>query len=81
VTALVPQLIYTFACTKIGPARAAAAGSIELPTMIAIGWLAFSEQPGSVEIVAVAMVLVAILMAPAIAAPAKSAVVRTERVV
>ena len=39
VTALVPQLVYTFACARVGPARAAAAGSIELPTMIGIGWL------------------------------------------
>jgi drug/metabolite transporter (DMT)-like permease len=81
VTALVPQLVYTFACARVGPARAAAAGSIELPTMIAIGWLAFAEQPGWIECAAVAMVLAAILMAPPIAAPAKAAVVRTERVV
>lgn len=67
VTALVPQLVYTFACAKTGPARAAAAGSIELPTMILIGWMAFAEQPGLVEFMAVAMVIGAILLAPAIA--------------
>jgi drug/metabolite transporter (DMT)-like permease len=66
VTALVPQLIYTFACAKTGPARAAAAGSIELPTMIGIGWIAFAEQPGLVEIAAVVLVVIAILLAPPI---------------
>lgn len=80
-TALIPQLVYTFACAKTGPARAAAAGSIELPTMILIGWLAFAEQPGPVEIVAVVLVVIAILLAPPIAAPAKAAVVRDGRVV
>jgi drug/metabolite transporter (DMT)-like permease len=69
-TALIPQLVYTFACARTGPARAAAAGSIELPTMILIGWLAFAEQPGLLEVGAVILVLMAILLAPPMAKPA-----------
>ena len=67
-TALLPQMIYTFACPRVGPARAAATGAFELPTMIAVGWLAFSETVGLRELAAAAMVLAAILLAPAIGA-------------
>ena len=43
-TALVPQMLYTLACPVVGPARTAATGAFELPTMIAIGWFAFAES-------------------------------------
>jgi len=66
VTAALPQLIYTIACGRVGPARSAAAGSIELPTMIAIGFFAFSEPVGLIEIGASALVLAAIMLAPAV---------------
>ena len=67
VTALIPQMLYTIAAPKIGPGRSAAAGAIELPTMIALGWLAFGEAVGLREIAASGLVLAAILLVPPIA--------------
>ena len=64
-TALVPQLLYTACSPVIGTARTAIAGSVELPVMFAIGWLAFDETLRPVQIVACAMVLGAILLTPA----------------
>jgi drug/metabolite transporter (DMT)-like permease len=69
VTALIPQMLYTVAAPKIGPGRSAAAGAIELPTMIALGWLAFGEAVGLREIAASGLVLAAILLVPPITAP------------
>lgn len=65
-TALIPQLLYVTAAPFVGPGRAAAAGSIELPTMLAVGALAFGEALGPREIGAAALVLSAILVAPAV---------------
>ena len=66
VTALVPQLLYTVACQRVGPVRTAAAGSFELPTMFLVGWLAFGEAIGTREALSAALVLSAILLAPAV---------------
>lgn len=68
VTALIPQLMFTFACQRVGPVRTAAAGSFELPTMFLVGWLVFGENLGTREIVSAALVLTAILVAPSIGA-------------
>lgn len=68
-TALVPQLLYTLAAPKIGPGRTAAAGAVELPTMIALGWIAFGEVVGPREIIASALVLAAILLVPPVTGP------------
>jgi drug/metabolite transporter (DMT)-like permease len=67
-TALLPQLLYTLAAPRVGPARAAAAGGFELPTMLAIGWLAFGEPLGPRETAAAAMTLTAIALSPAVRA-------------
>ena len=67
VTALVPQLLYSFAAPRVGTARSAAAGSIELPTMFIVGWFAFGEGLGWRELLAAALVMSAVLLAPAIA--------------
>ncbi len=66
-TALIPQLLFTVACRKVGPVRTAAAGSFELPTMFLVGWLFFGETVGVREALTAALVLSAILIAPAIA--------------
>jgi drug/metabolite transporter (DMT)-like permease len=63
-SALVPQLLYTTFVPKIGGAKSAALGSIELPTMFAVGYFAFGEALGLPEIAAGALVLTAILMTP-----------------
>lgn len=65
-TAVVPQVVYTLACPTVGPARAAAAGSFELPVMLAVGWLAFGEAIGLREAGAAVMVIGAIALAPAV---------------
>lgn len=66
VTALIPQLLYTIAAPMVGAARSAAAGSVELPTMFAIGWLAFGESIGPREWIAAALVIAAVLLSPAV---------------
>lgn len=63
-SALLPQLLYNTFVPRIGGARAAALGSVELPTMFFIGWLSFGETPGWREIAAGVLVLTAILMTP-----------------
>eukprot|EP00752_Nemacystus_decipiens_P000376 g376.t1 len=65
-TALIPQMLYTVAAPRVGPARSAAAGSVELPTMIAVGWLAFGEVAGLREALAAVLVLAAVFLAPAV---------------
>ena len=69
-TALIPQVLFTIACQKVGPVRTAAAGSFELPTMFLIGWLVFGETFGFREVISACLVLSAILIAPAISAKA-----------
>ncbi|MBO6539642.1 MAG: EamA family transporter [Rhizobiaceae bacterium] len=63
-TALIPQLIYTINAPIIGSARTAIAGSIELPTMFVVGWLAFAEPAGIVQLIAGAMVIASIAITP-----------------
>ncbi len=70
-TALVPQMLYTLACPVVGPARTAATGAFELPTMIAVGWFAFAETIGLIEIAAAVLVLAAIFLSPAVSTPNK----------
>lgn len=70
VSALLPQLIYTTFVPKIGGAKAAALGSIELPTMFAVGFFAFGEAIGWREVMAGALVLTAIALTPARRRPA-----------
>ncbi|WP_102869097.1 DMT family transporter [Pseudovibrio exalbescens] len=62
VTSVIPQVIYTFSCMRVGPARSGIAGSLELPTMFVIGYMAFGEALGPREIVAAAMVLAAVVI-------------------
>lgn len=60
VTSLVPQLIYTICSPLIGASRTAVIGSIELPTMFAVGLLAFGETVNVAQGVACILVLAAI---------------------
>jgi drug/metabolite transporter (DMT)-like permease len=64
-TALIPQLLYTAFAHRIGAARSAVAGSIELPTMFFIGWFALGEVIGVAQWLACALVTIAILLTPA----------------
>ncbi len=60
VTAFVPQLIYTICSPVIGASQTAVVGSIELPTMFAVGYLAFGEAVSLPQALACALVLTAI---------------------
>ena len=60
VTALVPQLIYTVCSPVIGASQTAVVGSIELPTMFAVGLLAFGEAVTAHQAIACAFILGAI---------------------
>lgn len=74
-TALLPQWLYVQAAPHVGPGRAAAAGAFELPTMLAIGALAFGEVVGLREVAAAMLVVAAIGLSPAIrkgGAPARA---------
>lgn len=62
VTALIPQLIYTICSPIIGATRTAVVGSIELPTMFAVGAFAFGEVITGAQALACALVLGAIAL-------------------
>jgi len=64
-TALIPQLIYTVYAPAIGAARSAMAGSVELPTMFIVGWLAFAEPVSTMQLIACVLVVGAIVLTPA----------------
>ena len=63
-TALVPQLIYSAFAPRIGAARSAVAGAVELPTMFLIGWTVFAETIGWVQWFACLLVTLAIVITP-----------------
>lgn len=62
VTALIPQLIYTICSPIIGATRTAVVGSIELPTMFAVGAFAFGEVITGAQALACALVIGAIAL-------------------
>ncbi len=66
VTALIPQLLYVVSAPRIGAAKSAMAGSVELPTMLLVGWLSFGESVRTAQILAVVMILVAVAITPAV---------------
>lgn len=71
--ALVPQFIYTTYVPRIGGARSAALGAIELPTMFLVGYLAFGESVDLRAALAGALVLTAIVLTPTRPRPAQPA--------
>lgn len=64
-TAILPQLVYTTFAPKIGAARSAVAGSVELPTMFIVGWLLLGESIGTAQWLACLLITLAILLTPA----------------
>ena len=62
-TATLPQLIYSTYAPKLGASGAAIAGSIELPTMFVVGWLAFDEHITLIQYISAALVLYSIYLA------------------
>ena len=80
-TALGPQWMYSAAAPHVGPARAAVAGSTELPMMFLVGWLWFDEALTWQQGVAGLLVLVAILLVPSRQSPGLTMVRRKRRLV
>ena len=66
ITALVPQLLYVISAPRIGAAKSAIVGSVELPTMLLIGWAVFQETIDLTQIVAAIMIITAVIMTPVV---------------
>ena len=64
ITATIPQLMYATFAPVIGSAKSAIAGSIELPTMFMVGWLAFGETISTIHWFSGLLIIVAISMTP-----------------
>ena len=64
ITATLPQLIYSHFTPQIGSAKAAIAGSVELPTMFVVGWLAFGENISTIQWLSGILIVIAISMTP-----------------
>lgn len=64
ITATIPQLMYATFAPVIGSAKSAIAGSIELPTMFMVGWLAFGETISTIQWFSGLLIIIAISMAP-----------------
>ena len=79
ITAIGPQWIYSAAAPNVGPARAAIAGSTELPMMFLVGYLWFDEALTVQQGIAGLMVLGAILLVPSRQSPGLSIVRRRRR--
>ena len=62
-SAFVPQLIFVICSPIVGAARSSVLGSVELPTMFAVGLLVFGEQITLPHGLACALILAAIVLA------------------
>ena len=63
-TALLPRFLYALCAPIVGTARTAAAGSVELPTMILVGALAYGERIGPLEWAACGLIVAAVVLTP-----------------
>ncbi len=61
-TALVPQLVYSICAPIAGAAQTAVIGSVELPTMFAVGLLAFGERISLAQSAAGLLIVAAITL-------------------
>ena len=80
-TAIGPQWIYSSAAPRVGPARAAVAGSVELPMMFLVGYLWFDEALTWQQGLAGLIVLGAILLVPSRPSPGLAMVRRKRRLI
>ncbi len=76
-----PQWLYTLCAPRIGAARAAIAGAMELPTMFVVSAAVFSETLTVPQAIAGAMVVGAILAVPSRPGPATLVVRRRHRLI
>ncbi len=78
-TAVGPQWIYSAAAPNVGAARAAVAGSVELPMMFLVGYAWFEEQLTVRQGIAGLLVLAAVLLVPSRQSPGITIVRRKHR--
>lgn len=81
ITAIGPQWMYSSAAPRVGSARAAVAGSVELPMMFFVGYLWFDEALTWQQGLAGLMVLGAILLVPSRPSPGLVIVRRKRRLI
>lgn len=63
-SALVPELLYVRFAPRLGAVRTAIAGSAELPSMFAVGWLVFGEVLTPAHAAAAVLIMTAIAVTP-----------------
>ena len=80
-TAVGPQWMYSAAAPNVGPARAAVAGSVELPMMFLVGYAWFGEELTVRQGIAGLLVLAAVLLVPSRQSPGITIVRRKRRLV
>ncbi len=80
-TAIGPQWLYSLSAPNVGPARAAVAGSAELPMMFLVGWAWFGEALTVNQLLAGLLVVLAVLIVPSRQSPAVSIVRRRRRLI
>ena len=61
---LLPMTAYAVAAPRVGGAKAAAAGSLELPAMFVLGWLLLAETLTAGQVVAGTLIVVAVVATP-----------------
>ncbi len=80
-TGVGPQWVYVKCAPRVGAAKAAVTGAIELPTMFAVSVLVFSETLTMAQIIAGIMVAGAILAVPSRPSPATVMARRRRRLI
>lgn len=63
-SSLLPMTVYSMAAPCVGGTRAAAAGSLELPSMFVLGWLILGEPVSTIQWMAGGLILMAVLATP-----------------
>ncbi len=81
VTGIGPQWIYVKCAPRVGPAKAAVSGAVELPTMFFVGAVAFGEAVTTQQFVAGLIVVGAILLVPSRPSPATALARRRRRLI
>jgi len=68
-TSLLPMMLFVVGAPVVGSARAAAAASLELPTVFLIAWVLLAEPPTLAQLAGGTVILLAIMVSPTRRAP------------
>jgi hypothetical protein len=69
---LLPMTAYAVAAPRVGGAKAAAAGALELPAMFVLGWLLLAETVTAGQLVAGVLIVSAVVATPVSDGPVES---------